>query len=66
MTVRVDIKEIKELLSALNSKIDMLIESRETLALMMLAERSLKEFLEKEPDIYSIDDINRSVGDCFE
>lgn len=57
MTVEVDIKEIKELLSALNSKIDMLIENRETLAVMMLAERSLKEFLGKEPDIYSIDDI---------
>ena len=57
MTVEVDIKEIKEILSALNSKIDMLIENRETLSLMMLAERSLKEFLEKEPDIYSIDDI---------
>ena len=57
MTVEVDIKEIKEILSALNSKIDMLIENRETLSLMMLAERSLKGFLEKEPDIYSIDDI---------
>ena len=57
MTVEVDIKDIKEILSALNSKIDMLIENRETLSLMMLAERSLKGFLEKEPDIYSIDDI---------
>jgi len=35
----------------------MLIENRETLSLIMLAERSLKEFLEKEPDIYSIGDI---------
>jgi hypothetical protein len=51
----VDIRD-KEILSALNSKIDMLIENRE-LSLMMLAERSLKEFLEKEPDIYSIGDI---------
>jgi hypothetical protein len=57
MTVEVDIREIKEILSALNSKIDMLIENRETLSLMMLAEKSLKEFLEKEPDIYSIGDI---------
>jgi len=57
MTVEVDIKEIKELLSALNSKIDMLIENRETLAVMMLAERSLREFLEKEPNIYSINDV---------
>ena len=57
MTVEVDIREIKEILSALNSKIDTLIENRETLSLMMLAEKSLKEFLEKEPDIYSISDI---------
>ncbi|MGY0287379.1 MAG: hypothetical protein ACUX7D_01235 [Candidatus Methanodesulfokora washburnensis] len=51
----VDIKD-KEILSALNSKIDVLIENGE-LSLMMLAERSLKEFLEREPDIYSIGDI---------
>jgi len=57
MTVEVDIKEIKELLSALNSKIDTLIENRETLAVMMLAERSIREFLEKEPDSYSINDV---------
>jgi len=55
MHMTVDIRD-KEILSALNSKIDMLIENRE-LSLMMLAERSLKEFLEKEPDIYSIGDI---------
>jgi hypothetical protein len=57
VTLEADIKEIKEILFALNSKIDMLIENRETLSLMILAERSLKEFLEKEPDIYSISDI---------
>ena len=57
MTIEVDIKEIKELISALNTKIDRLIENRETLSVMMLAQRSLKEFLEKEPDIYSVDDI---------
>jgi len=57
MTVEVDLKEIKELLSSLSRKIDMLIEDRETLALMMLSEKSLKEFLEEEPDVYSIQDI---------
>jgi hypothetical protein len=51
----VDIRN-KEILSALNSKIDVLIENGE-LSLMILAERSLREFLEKEPDIYSIGDI---------
>jgi plasmid maintenance system killer protein len=57
MTVEVDLKEIKELLSSLSRKIDMLIEDRETLALMMLSEKSLKEFLDEEPDVYSIHDI---------
>jgi hypothetical protein len=57
MTIEVDVKEIKELLSALNKKLDTLIETRETLSLMILAEKSLKEFLTKEPEIYSIDDI---------
>jgi len=57
MTIEVDVKEIKELLSALNKKLDTLIETRETLSLMILAEKSLKEFLSKEPEIYSIDDI---------
>ena len=57
MTIEVDIKEIKELISALNAKIDMLIETRETLSLMTLAQRSLKGFLEGEPNIYSVDDI---------
>ncbi|MEM3661203.1 MAG: hypothetical protein QXU11_12580 [Thermoproteota archaeon] len=57
MTVEVDLKEIKELLSSLNRKIDMLIEDRETLALMMISEKSLKGFLEDEPDIYSVNDI---------
>ncbi|RLI42966.1 hypothetical protein DRO59_02550 [Candidatus Bathyarchaeota archaeon] len=57
MTIEVDLREIKSLLSALNKKIDMLIEDREILSLMVLAERSLKDFLEKEPDVYSVKDI---------
>ncbi|MGC8831512.1 MAG: hypothetical protein ACP5PQ_02910 [Thermoproteota archaeon] len=52
MTVEVDLREIKELLFSLNRKIDMLIGDRETLALMMLSEKS--EFLEGEPDVYSV------------
>lgn len=57
MTIEVDLKEIKELISTLNKKIDTLIESSETLSIMKLAQKSLKGFLEEEPDIYSIDDI---------
>lgn len=51
VTIEVDIKEIKELISALNAKIDMLIETGETLSLMVLAQRFLREFLREEPDI---------------
>ena len=57
MTIEVDIKEIKELISALSAKIDMLIETGETSSLMTLAHRSLRGFLEEEPDIYSVNDI---------
>lgn len=57
MTIEVDLKEIKSLLSVLNKKIDMLIEDRETLSLMVSAEKSLKDFLEKEPDVYSVRDV---------
>jgi len=57
MTIEVDLKEIKSLLSALNEKINSLIEDRETLSVMVLAERSLEDFLEQEPNIYSVKDI---------
>jgi len=40
MTIEVDLKEIKNLLSLLNKKTDVLIESRETLSLMLLARNS--------------------------
>ena len=54
MTIEVDLKEIKTLLSEVNSKLDCLLEEKDTGALMVLAEKSLKDFLEGEPDIYSI------------
>jgi len=57
MTIKVDLREIKSLLSVLNKKIDLLIGDRETLSVMVLAERSLENFLEKEPDVYSVEDI---------
>jgi hypothetical protein len=57
MTVEVDLKEMKDLLCMLNKKIDLLIENRETLSVMFLAEKSLKDFLSKEPDVYSMKDV---------
>jgi len=57
MTIEVDIREIMDLVFALNKKIDVLIDARESLSVMMLAQRSLTGFLEEQPDIYSIDDV---------
>jgi hypothetical protein len=62
MTIEVDLREIKLLLSELNKKIDVLIEEKETSALMALAEKSLKGFLEKEPDIYTVKDVKAKVS----
>jgi predicted nucleotidyltransferase len=64
MTIEVDLKEIRNLLSELNKKLDVLIEEKdsETCALMALAEKSLKDFLEKEPDIYTVKDIKAKVN----
>ncbi len=61
MTIEVDLKEIKSLLSEVSSKIDSLLEQKDTSALMALEEKSLKDFLEGEPDIYSIKDIKSKV-----
>ncbi|MGD0202732.1 MAG: hypothetical protein ABSC20_02350 [Candidatus Bathyarchaeia archaeon] len=61
MTIEVDLKEIKNLLSEVNKKLDELLEEKDTYALMSLAEKSLKDFLEKEPDIYSVKDIKAKV-----
>jgi hypothetical protein len=52
MEIDVEIKEIKELLSMLNEKMDLLIGDRETLSMMKLAESSLKAFFEGEPELY--------------
>jgi len=61
MTIETDLKEIRSLLSTLNKKVDVLLEDKETLQYMVLAEKSLKEFLEKEPDIYTVKDVKAKV-----
>ena len=57
MNIEVDVKEIKNMLSLLNEKIDTLIDNKETYSLMMLSEKSMKDFLMNEPEIYSLKDI---------
>jgi hypothetical protein len=57
MTVEVDIKEIKELLGELNRKLDALVEEQEVRGIMAVSERSLKDLLEKETDLYTSADL---------
>jgi hypothetical protein len=56
MEIDVEIKEIKEFLSTLNEKIDLLIGDRESISVMKVAESSLRVFFEGEPALYSYDD----------
>jgi len=39
--------------------IDTLIEDREMISIMQLSQLSLKEFLEEEPNIYTLKDIKK-------
>jgi len=57
MTIEVEIKEIKEMLSDLSKKIDALVQERETLGMMMVSQHSLRDLLVDEPDLYSTKDI---------
>ena len=61
MTIEVQLKEIKSLLFELKQKMDVLLEEKETSAIMVLSEKSLKGFLAKEPDIYTIKDAKTKV-----
>jgi len=45
------------MLDELNRKIDTLVQDRETLAMMVTSQHSLKNFLANEPDLYSMRDI---------
>lgn len=57
MGIEVEIKDIKQRLTEISRKLDELLYEREILSLMKLSEKSLSEFLEKEPDIYKIEDL---------
>jgi hypothetical protein len=61
MTIEVELKEIKSLLSEVNKKLDSLLEEKETKALMVLEEQALQDFLKEEPDIYSVKDVKTKV-----
>ncbi len=57
MSLKAELDDIKRLLTEISRKLDELIEEKEVTAMMKLSEVSLKDFLEDEPDIYSIEDV---------
>lgn len=52
-----DIKEIKNKIFRTYDKPDVLIDEKETVGLMKLSDKSLRKFLEDEPDRYSVSDL---------
>lgn len=52
-----DIKDIKQQMREISKKIDELVYEREISLFMKLSGRSLSEFLEDEPDVYSLNDL---------
>lgn len=56
MSIEAEVREIKQHVIGISEKIDELMYEREMTALMKLAEKSLSEFFEEEPDIYKIAD----------
>ncbi len=57
MTIESELKDIKKQMNEISKKLDDLLSNRELIAMMKLSEISLKDFLENEPDIYSINDL---------
>jgi len=57
MNLETELAEIKRLLIEISRKFDELLEEKEITAMMKLSEVSLRDFLENEPDIYSIEDV---------
>jgi len=57
MSIEAELADIKRLLTEISQKLNELIEEKEIAAMMKLSEVSLKDFLEDEPDIYSIRDV---------
>ena len=52
-----NIKDIKQQMREISKKIDELVYVREISLFMKLSDRSLSEFSEDEPDVYSLNDL---------
>lgn len=57
--LEVEMKEIREMIKEVSRKIDSLIHERETTAMMIMSQDSLRDFLMSEPNLYSRKDLSR-------
>ena len=57
MSIEAEVRDMKQHLIEISEKIDELLYEREIVSIMKLAEKSLSEFFEDEPDIYRIEDL---------
>ena len=67
MNIEAEVNEIRLQVNEISKKLDLLLQERETLAVMKVSEQSLYTFLEEEPDLYSIRDIKApyNLKPCF-
>ena len=57
MNIEAEVRDIKQHIAEISKKIDKLLQEREIVSMMKLAERSLSRYVESEPDIYRIEDL---------
>jgi len=57
MTVESELEEIKKQMNEISKKLDNLLSDRDAIAMLKLSELSLQEFLDNEPNLYSLEDI---------
>lgn len=55
--IEAEVKDIKQRVIEISEKLDGLLYERQIVSMMKLAEASLSEFLENEPNIYGIEDL---------
>ncbi|MFP3898644.1 MAG: hypothetical protein ACLFVD_04975 [Dehalococcoidia bacterium] len=57
MNIEAEVRDLKQQIVRMSRKIDELLSERETAWMMRLAETSLSAFLEREPDVYKVEDL---------
>ena len=60
MSLETELKEIKNMITQLDKKINNLLEERDNFSLMKLSEKSLEAFLSQEPDLYTLEDVKKA------